>query len=119
VTDTPPTVLDLTVMALMEAGHRPVAEALREAGADEIGYPKIGLLGWLPDVELLALARAAILAHHHAGHDDFANDPSELASFLHRHGSWRHEANRWKVGGLMLTRSRWLHGGLLRTTHAN
>lgn len=82
-----PPVCEATVMLLGET-HPPVAAALAAAGCTGDGYPNIGLLGWLPVEDRLAVARAAVVAHHQAGTGWPHDCPTEVA-WLITHGSWR------------------------------
>lgn len=82
---TPPTVHEMTVMALMEAGHRAAAKALEQVPPTDHGHPRLGWMGWMDQADVLALAKAAILAHEHAGEPldrDCPDTPDGLARAL-------------------------------------
>jgi hypothetical protein len=92
------TVHELTVMALTEAGHRPVVAALEALGPNRVGDPSVGMFGWLLPEERLALCKAVILAHGHAGTPDFGHDdPAELADWIRDGGAWRNPSKSREV----------------------
>lgn len=81
---------DRAVMALSET--RPdLARVLRAVGANGIGESLVGLLGWLPDDDLVEVCQAVIMGHRdHTGPPwDLAQDTAgALAAHAVRAGSW-------------------------------
>lgn len=94
------TVLDMTVMALAEINPA-AAAAVRAAGANRVGHPSIGLLGWLPMADLLDVTRATGLAHRAAGTKFWADEePEAMAADLRERGMWctpRADIEPWRT----------------------
>lgn len=80
---------ELTLMALAET-NRPVHAALEAAGCNRAAQPCIGYLGWLPEDDLVDLARAALMAHQAVGTEFNAETPEQLAGHMRDEGSWIH-----------------------------
>lgn len=83
------TVHEMTLMALAEV-CRPAHDALAAAGPSGVGYPRIGLVGFMRFEERVAACRAARLAHEAAGTPKWEwEDDEELARSIRSGGSWR------------------------------
>lgn len=82
------TVHDDALAALAETTPAAGA-ALAAAGINASGHPLPGLLGWLPDADLLDVVKACQLAHQTAGTPGFDGEPEQLAEAVKTGGTWR------------------------------